>query len=249
MSLSEGEDESIGLIHSFESCGTLDGPGLRYVVFMQGCPLRCLYCHNPDTFKQEAVNHRKSAIEVMGEILKFRAFYVNGGVTLSGGEPLMQPRFVRDLFKLCRENGFHTTVDTSGFYLNDAVKEVLEYTNLVLLDIKCIDPSIYKNLTGQELAPTLRFAEYLSDKNIPVWIRYVLVPGITDDDELIEKHADYLTGLKNIDRVEVLPYHEMALLKYENMGLEYPLEGTKAPTIERIENAKSIYLRKGFDVS
>lgn len=240
---------AIGRIHSFESCGTVDGPGLRFVIFMQGCKFRCLYCHNPDTFDLDAASYMLSPKLVFEKMQKFKSFYKKGGVTISGGEPLLQPLFVKELFQLCKAEGIHTAIDTAGYCLTDEVKKVLTYTDLVLLDVKCIDPHIHKALTGQPLQPTLDFAEYLSQQGIPVWVRYVLVPGITDGDDLIEKHADYVSSLKNVEKVEILPFHKLGLHKYEKLGIKYPLKDTEPPTTVQIENAKKIYKSRGIKVN
>ncbi|PAB57987.1 pyruvate formate-lyase 1-activating enzyme [Anaeromicrobium sediminis] len=239
----------IGKIHSFESFGTVDGPGIRFVIFMQGCKFRCLYCHNPDTFDLGAASFMLSPEQVFGKMEKFKVFYKKGGVTISGGEPLLQPTFIKEFFKLCKAERIHTAIDTGGGCLTDEVKAALTYTDMVLLDVKCIDPDIHKSLTGQPLQPTLDFAEYLSEQGISVWIRYVLVPGITDRDDLIEKHADYVSSLKNVEKVEILPFHKLALSKYEKLGIEYALKDTEPPTAERIENAKNIYKNRGIKVN
>lgn len=238
-----------GKLHSYESCGTVDGPGLRYVVFTQGCPLRCKYCHNPDTWKMADATYEESAEFVFKEISRYKPFFRNGGgMTMTGGEPLMQPKFAREVFKLCKEDGIHTAVDTSGFYLNDEVKETLEYVDLVLLDLKCMDPEIYKDLTKVDLEPTLKFAKYLAEIGKPVWVRHVLVPGITDRDDLLEKLADFMATLGNIEKVEILPYHSLGEYKWEEMGMEYELKGVEAPTQERVENAKKIIGSRGLSV-
>ncbi|MCT4619115.1 MAG: pyruvate formate-lyase-activating protein [Marinisporobacter sp.] len=239
---------TIGRIHSFESFGTVDGPGIRFVIFMQGCKFRCLYCHNPDTFNIGAASFMLSPKQVFEKMMKFKAFYKKGGVTISGGEPLLQPTFIKEFFKLCKEERIHTAIDTTGYCLTDEVKAALTYTDMVLLDVKCIDPDIHKSLTGKPLQPTLNFAKYLSDQGIPAWIRYVLVPGITDRDDLIEKHADYVASLKNVEKVEILPFHKLALSKYEKLGIKYALKDTEPPTAERIENAKNIYRSRGLKV-
>jgi pyruvate formate lyase activating enzyme len=239
----------IGKIHSFESFGTVDGPGLRFVVFMQGCAFRCLYCHNPDTFEMDRAAYELTPLEVFEKMQKFMPYYRRGGITVSGGEPLLQPNFVRDLFKLCKTEGIHTAIDTAGIDLNEDVKDALQYTDLVLLDIKCIDPAIHLTLTGKPLKPTLDFAQYLKEQEIPTWIRYVLIPGITDCNDLIEKHAEFVASLKNVAKVEILPFHKLGEKKYETLGMEFPLKNVKTPTQERIENAKDIYRRNGINVN
>lgn len=241
-------DLHMGKIHSYETFGTVDGPGSRFVVFMQGCTFRCLYCHNPDTFDLTGASFEANPKQVLERLMTFRSFYKKGGVTVSGGEPFLQPLFVRDFFRLCKAEGIHTAVDTSGHFLNEHVKEALNDTDLVLLDVKCIDPEVHKSLTGKPLQPTLNFEKYLEEKNIPVWIRHVLVPGITDKDDLLQKHADYVAGLKNVEQVELLPFHNRGYEKYKSLGIEYPLKETSPPTAERIENAKSIYRKRGLTV-
>lgn len=243
------KEATIGKIHSFESFGTVDGPGLRFVVFMQGCAFRCLYCHNPDAFEMDHAAYELTSMEVYQRMQRFKPYYRRGGITVSGGEPLLQPKFVSELFRLCKAEGIHTALDTAGIALGEEVKEALKDTDLVLLDLKCMDPQIHITLTGKPLGPTLAFAEYLAAKQIPTWIRYVLVPGITDDDELIEKHAEFVAGLPNVTKVEVLPFHKLGEPKYENLGLPYALKDVKPPSPERIENAKSIYRKKGINVN
>lgn len=239
----------IGKIHSFESFGTVDGPGLRFVVFMQGCAFRCLYCHNPDTFEMDKATYEMTPLEVLQRMQKFMPYYRRGGITVSGGEPMLQPRFIRDLFAICKAEGIHTAIDTAGIALSEEVMDALNNTDLVLLDLKCIDPEIHLMLTGKPLEPTLDFAQYLAEKEIPTWIRYVLVPGITDRDDLIEKHAEYIAGLKNVVKVEILPFHKLGEKKYETLGMVYALKGVSPPSQERIENAKNIYKSKGIKVN
>ena len=238
-----------GYIHSFETCGTVDGPGLRFVVFLQACPLRCKYCHNPDTWKIEDAKYERTTDYILNEIKKYKEFFQNGGgITLSGGEPLVQIEFVLELLEKVKKEGIHTALDTSGYIFNEKVKEVLKYVDLVLLDIKCIDFKEYKNLTGVELDNTLKFAEYLNQINKKTWIRHVLVPEITDNDEYLNKLAEYISKFKNIEFVEILPFHQMATFKWEEMGLKYELEKTKEPTNERLENAKKIFKSYGLKV-
>ncbi|MFR9523703.1 MAG: pyruvate formate-lyase-activating protein [Rikenellaceae bacterium] len=216
-------------IHSFESFGTVDGPGIRFVVFAQGCPLRCLYCHNPDTWLLKDAAMEKSPKEILDEILKYRNFIKSGGVTISGGEPLMQAEQVAELFALCRKEGIHTALDTSGVIFNDAVERALAQTDLVLLDIKSIDPEQFPVIAGGgKLQQVKSFLDYLQSKNIKCWIRHVVVPGYTDSEEGLRALATYVKGYSVVEKVELLPYHDMATAKYEAMGLEYPLK-TVAP--------------------
>lgn len=236
-----------GYIHSIETFGTKDGPGIRFVLFMQGCPLRCLYCHNPDTWKKADAKYILSPQEVFLELDKVKNF-VRGGITVSGGEPMMQPEFVLELFKICKTNGIHTAIDTSGIFLNDIIKEVLVYTDLVLLDIKQINPVKYKELTSQPLKPTLDFMDYLNTINKPVWIRYVFVPHYTDDETDLKTWAEYVARFKNVERVDVLPFHQMAIHKWENMDVEYKLKDIIPPTAEQTKKVKNIFKSHGLPV-
>ena len=236
----------MGRIHSFESFGTVDGPGIRFVVFLQGCPLRCQYCHNPDTWA--AGGKEYSAEEVVSRAWKYRNYFGNdGGVTVTGGEPLLQIDFVIELFTLLKEKGLHTCIDTSGitFHEKDEAcvekyKKLLSVTDLVMLDIKHIDDEKCKALTGMSNHNTLAFAKFLSDNKKKTWIRQVLVPTITDDDETLIKTREFIDTLESVERVEVLPYHTLGMVKYEKLGLEYPLKDIEPPTKERVENAKRI---------
>ena len=236
----------LGRIHSFESFGTVDGPGIRFVVFLQGCPLRCKYCHNPDTWG--AGGEEYTAQAVAERALRYKNYFgEKGGVTVSGGEPLLQIDFVIALFKALKEKGVHTCVDTSGITFNPSSKEIVEkheelikVADLFLLDIKHIDDDACKALTGQGNARTLAFAKFLSDHNKPTWIRQVLVPGLTDADESLKRTRAFIDGLTSVEKVEVLPYHTMGEVKYEKLGLTYPLKGVVAPTKERVQNAKRI---------
>ena len=235
-----------GYIHSFESFGTKDGPGIRFVLFLQGCPLRCLYCHNVDTWEIKDKKMIMTASEVMKEILKVRGFIKTGGVTVSGGEPLMQPEFLMELFKLCRENGIQTALDTSGYIFSDKAKQVLELVDMVLLDIKHINPEKYKILTSVELDNTLKFAKYLNEINKPTWLRYVLVPGYSDDENDLHEWAKFTSQLKNVERVDILPFHQMGQYKWEKVGKEYKLKDTPTPTRELVEKAEEIFRSYGL---
>ena len=223
---------SIGNIHSIESCGTVDGPGIRFVVFMQGCPMRCKYCHNPDSWN---INENKQMS--VGEIFqKFEGVkeFCKGGITVTGGEPLLQIDFVTELFKEARRKNIHTALDTSGITFTPEHTEnfdnLLNYTDLVLLDIKHINEDEHKKLTGHSNKNILKFAEYLSDKNIPVWIRHVVVPEITFNETYLKELGRFIRTLKNVKALDVLPYHSMAIPKYEALGIAYPLKNTKALT-------------------
>lgn len=237
----------LGRVHSFESFGTVDGPGIRFVVFMQGCPLRCQYCHNPDTWNVMG-GKEYEASEVATQVLKYKNYFgEKGGVTVSGGEPLLQIEFVTELFTILKKKGLHTCVDTSGITFQkdnpkqmERFEKLLEVTDLFLLDIKHIDEAGCKTLTGQSNENTLAFAKYLSEKGKKVWIRQVIVPGHTDDEDTLIKTRAFIDTLKNVEKVEVLPYHTLGVVKYEKLGLEYPLAGVEAPKKERVAFAKKI---------
>ena len=235
-----------GRIHSFESFGTVDGPGIRFVVFLQGCPLRCQYCHNPDTWGEGG--DLFSVEEVAQKALRYKNYFGDkGGVTVTGGEPLLQIDFVIELFQTLKAKGIHTCVDTSGFsFIQDNEKIVekherlAELTDLFLLDIKHIDDEACKKLTGQSNERTLAFAKFLSERGKKMWIRQVLVPGLTDDDESLKRTRAFIDGLETVEKVEVLPYHTLGVVKYEKLGFEYPLKDVQAPVKERVLNAKRI---------
>lgn len=233
----------IGHIHSFESFGTVDGPGIRFVVFMQGCPLRCLYCHNPDSWTAGGTAY--SADEVLARVLRYKNYFGDkGGLTVSGGEPMVQSAFVEELFRKAKAHGISTCLDTSGYLFDPENPEkfdsLLDVTDLVLLDIKHIDEAECIRLTGKSNRNTLAFARYLSDRGIKMWIRQVLVPGYTDKDEWLTKERAFIDDLKTVEKVEVLPYHTMGVVKYEKLGYDYPLKGVEPPTKERVLNAKKI---------
>ena len=229
-------------VHSIESFGTVDGPGIRFVLFLQGCHLQCKYCHNRDTWDINGGQY-KSVDEIVEKINRYKNYIIpsGGGVTVTGGEPLIQASFVLELFKKLKENGIHTCVDTSGmFALTDGIKEVLKYTDLVLLDIKHIDDEKCKELVGVSNKKELEFARYLSDNNIKMWIRQVLVPGYTDDGQDLLKLKNFLSTLKTVEKIQILPYHNMGKYKWEKLGLEYPLEGVREANQEDIDIAKKI---------
>ncbi len=235
----------LGNIHSIESCGTVDGPGIRFVVFFQGCPMRCAYCHNPDTWDFN-VNKKMSVEEILKKYDGVKEFLKNGGLTATGGEPLAQMEFLIELFKAAKAKNIHTTLDTSGVTFNtnniEKFDELMKYTDLVMLDIKHIDPIAHHKLTGQQLAPVLDFANYLSNKKIPIWIRHVVVPTITNGKPSLVKLGEFLSTLNNIQALDVLPYHDMAIAKYENLGKEYPLKGIPPLTKEQALEARNIIL-------
>lgn len=239
----------LGRIHSLESFGTVDGPGIRFVVFLQGCPLRCLYCHNPDTWDpKQSGKYLLSPEELLEEVLRYKSFIAKGGVTVTGGEPLLQPEFLYEFFSLCKENGIHTALDTSGAIFTQAVQNVLDIVDLVLLDVKSIDADQHKELTGVRIDNTLQCLNYLEEKNIPTWIRHVVVPEWTDDDLLLKKMADYLAPYRCIEKVELLPYHNMGIRKYEQLGMEYRLKNILPLSEERLENARYIFRNAGLRI-
>ena len=236
------DKENFGRIHSVESFGTVDGPGIRYVIFMQGCALRCKYCHNRDTWDVNA-GELKNVDELIDKITNYMPYILpsNGGVTVTGGEPLLQAKFLINLFKRLREKGIHTAIDTSGmFEITDDIKELLKYTSLVLLDIKHIDDEKCKDLVGHSNKRELAFAKYLSDNNIPIWIRQVLVPGYTDDEKDLAKLKEFIDSLKTVQKIEILPYHELGKHKWIELGLEYPLEGVRSANADDVKKAKEI---------
>lgn len=239
----------LGRIHSLESFGTVDGPGIRFVVFLQGCPLRCLYCHNPDTWDpKQSGKYLLSPEELLEEVLRYKSFIAKGGVTVTGGEPLLQPEFLYEFFSLCKENGIHTALDTSGAIFTQAVQNVLDIVDLVLLDVKSIDADQHKELTGVRIDNTLQCLNYLEEKNIPTWIRHVVVPEWIDDDLLLKKMADYLAPYRCIEKVELLPYHNMSIRKYEQLGMEYRLKNILPLSEERLENARYIFRNAGLRI-
>lgn len=240
-----------GFIHSTESFGTVDGPGIRFVVFLQGCPLRCLYCHNPDTWDKNK-GTETTADELLCEYNKNKDFYKRGGITVTGGEPLLQLDFVTELFSKAKEQGIHTCLDTSGIVFNknnaELVKkfdELIKHTDLVMLDIKHIDPEKHRALTGTDNKNVIDFAHYLSQNNIPLWVRHVVVTGHTDRKEDLVKLGKYLAHLKNLKALDVLPYHTMGVNKYKELGISYPLEGVEALTVRDAVKAKG-YIMEGL---
>lgn len=234
-----------GYIHSTESFGTVDGPGIRYVVFFQGCPLRCLYCHNPDTWEFSG-GRKVTAEELMEEYDSYREFLKSGGITATGGEPMAQPEFLTELFSLAKSKGVHTCLDTSGIVFNpeshEKVDKIIDHTDLVMLDIKHIDDEEHKKLTGRSNKNILAFAEYLRDRNIPLWVRHVVVPGITDDKNELLGLGKFLAGLTNLKALDVLPYHDMGKVKYQNLGIDYPLKDVEPLSKEKAIEARDVIM-------
>ena len=232
-----------GKIHSFETFGSVDGPGVRFVIFLKGCIMRCKYCHNPDTWFGDGESY--TAEEIITRALKYKTYWgKDGGITVSGGEPMLQIDFLTELFKLAKSKNINTCLDTSGVVFDKnntcAVDSLLENTNLVMLDLKHINDDEHKKLTGVTNKNILEFAKYLDEKNIPVWIRHVVVPEITLKDKYLFELGEFIGKLSNVKRVETLPYHSMAKIKYNELKLDYPLGDIPDATHEQADYAKSI---------
>lgn len=236
----------IGKIHSTESFGTVDGPGIRFVVFMQGCPMRCKYCHNPDTWKIGDGNDM-TVEQVLKEYENCKEFYTTGGITVTGGEPLVQIDFVTELFEAAKFKGINTCLDTSGITFTpqniEKFDRLMQSVDLVMLDIKHIDNSLHKALTNQSNDNIIAFARYLAEKKIPVWIRHVVVPEITTDEKYLYQLGRFIGELRNVKALDVLPYHDMGKVKYESLGMDYPLKDTLPATKEQVLEAKKVILR------
>ena len=235
-----------GHIHSFETFGSVDGPGVRFLVFLSGCNFRCKYCHNPDTWSRPAALEM-SADEVLAKALRYREYWgTEGGITVSGGEPLLQLEFLTELFEKAREKGVNTCIDTAAgpFTRTEPwfgnFRKLMDVTDLLLLDLKHIDPAAHKELTGADNANVLDCAKYLSEIGKPVWIRHVLVPGVTTDEENLTKLGAFIRTLTNVKKVEVLPYHSLGVSKWKSLGLPYALEGIISPTTEQRTFAERI---------
>ncbi|WBB71495.1 pyruvate formate-lyase-activating protein [Micromonospora sp. WMMD1128] len=240
-----------GAVHSWDTSVGVDGPGTRFVVFLAGCPLRCRYCHSPDTWYGRS-GRRRTVDEMVALVARYRRFVqvAGGGVTISGGEPLLQPAFTGALLRRCRALGLHTALDTSGFLGDRADDALLDATDLVLLDVKAGSPATYRRVTGTgRLAPTLRFARRLADRGTPMWIRYVLVPGLTDAVDEVARVADVAAGLAGVQRVEVLPFHRLGAHKYAELGLAFPLAGTAPPDAELLARVRGQFAARGLTVT
>ena len=234
-------------VHSIESFGSADGPGVRFLVFLQGCNMRCKYCHNPDTWANSKETMEMTPQEALEKALKYKTYWGNeGGITISGGEPLLQIDFLIELFKLAKKEGVNTCIDTSGANFTreepffNKFNELMKYTDLLLLDIKHIDSQKHKELTGKPNDNILDMAKYLSDINKSVWIRHVLVPGISDVDEYLIELDKFISSLNNVKKVEVLPYHTLGTFKWEELNIPYQLEGVNPPSQERVDNANKL---------
>ena len=230
-----------GYIHSTESFGTVDGPGIRFVVFFQGCPMRCLYCHNPDTWEPR-VGTMVTVDQLLTQYQKNKSFYKNGGITVTGGEPLLQIDFLTELFEAAKAEGIHTCLDSSGvtFSPDDPrFDRLMAVTDLVMLDIKHIDPEKHRQLTGHDNRRILAFAKYLEEKHVPLWVRHIIVEGYTDDPTDLTELGRFIGSLSNLKALDVLPYHTMGVSKYKSLGISYPLEGVPALTVSDAVKAKA----------
>ena len=234
-----------GRIHSIESMGLVDGPGIRAVVFMQGCRLRCKYCHNPDTWDLNGAKEMEAA-DLIRKISRFKPYFKdNGGVTFSGGEPLMQPEFLAECLRLSKEAGIHTCIDTAGQMRLEGteetrqqqIEEILKYTDLILMDVKHLDEGAYRELTGTVPAPWLDWMKAVEESGIPVWIRQVVIPGLTDSEEYLNKLSEYVKTLNHVEKVQLLPYHDTGKQKYADLGIDYPLKGV--PEADREKTAET----------
>ena len=233
-----------GYIHSIETMGLVDGPGIRIVVFLQGCSLRCSFCHNPDTWNPKS-SIRMTSEQIVNEVRKYRPYIEQGGgVTFSGGEPLFQSEFLLEILKLCKKAGIHTCIDTSGTgYNKEYLDEILKYTDLVILDVKDIDSDNYKSITGKDIDMFNYVKEKLILNNNKRWIRQVIIPGINDNEEYIYKLKEYIKGFKNIDKIELLPYHTMGIEKYKKLNIKYKLEGIEDMDKERCKELEKLLIK------
>ena len=237
----------MGRIHSIESFGALDGPGIRYVLFLQGCPLRCVFCHNPDTWHADA-GRLIGSREVVQDILRYKNFIRKGGVTLSGGEPLMQPAFAASILNGCRENGLHTALDTSGAVSLLACREAVDAADMLLLDMKAADDVLFRRITGRGMDNTLDILNHCENAGKPVWIRHVLVPGLTLEEAQLKQLGRLLAPYRCIERVQLLPFHKMGEYKWEALGESYTLGGTQPPDDNAVDRARAILIDAGLPV-
>lgn len=247
------DNKIIGAIHSIESFGSVDGPGIRYIYFLHGCPLRCKFCHNPDTWANNKATMEMTPQEALDKALKYKSYWGSeGGITISGGEPLLQIDFIIELFKLAKKEGVNTCIDTSGANFTreepffSKFNELMKYTDLLLVDIKHINNEEHQKLTGKSNENILDMAKYLSEINQPVWIRHVLVPEISDKDEYLIELDKFISTLNNVKKVEVLPYHTLGTFKWEELNIPYQLEGINPPSKDRVENANKLLHTKNY---
>lgn len=238
-------EEITGQIHKIETFGLVDGPGVRFVVFLSGCKMRCQFCHNPDTWSSKG--EARTASSLWQQARRYKTYWKNnGGITVSGGEPLLQQAFVTELFRLARAEAVHTAIDTAGQPFSEEpqwleqFEKLMEVTDLVILDLKKMNPSGHKDLTGVDNANILRMAQWLSEHGKKIWLRHVLVPGITDDEKDLRAMKKFISSLKTVEKVEILPYHTLGMIKWKEMNIPYPLEGVPVPTEEQIRRAESI---------
>jgi pyruvate formate lyase activating enzyme len=246
----EEDDPNVGFYHSYELTGAVNGPGMRFTLFVNGCPLRCQYCHNPDTWMMRE-GRRVTADRMMEEIGKYaRALRISrGGLTITGGEPMLQIKFTGEIFRRAKHDfGLHTCLDTSGFLGDRASEEYLDNVDLVLLDIKSGNPATFRLVTSVDIGNTLRFARRLSDRGNHMWIRFVLVPGLTDAAENVDAIADFVATLKGVDRVEVLPFHQFGVPKWEELGVPYQLDDVRPPEPELVARVEEQFRSRGLNV-
>lgn len=240
MDTNKNDTKYYAKVHSLESFGTLDGPGIRFVIFLQGCSLKCKYCHNRDTWDINSGEY-KSLDDIFEKILRYKNYIKNGGVTCTGGEPLLQYEFLIELFKKLKKQSIHTCIDTSGMVsLTYKIKELIDLTDLFLMDIKHINPQKCKDLVGFSNEKELEFIKYLSDNGKPMWIRQVLIPGFTDDKQDLLSLKDFISSLKTVQKIEFLPYHTMGKYKWNNLGLNYELDNIRDANSDDVKRAKEI---------
>lgn len=236
-----------GYVHSFETAGMVDGPGIRFVIFMQGCPLRCLYCHNPDTWKPN-MGTAYTTDELVKLVLGYKTYISSGGVTISGGEPLLQYKFVKELCEKLRTHGIHTAIDTSGGLPVDLTKGALDAADMALVDLKGFREETFKKVTGISGKNSFETFEYLAGIQKRIWVRYVLVPGLTDNPQELREAADYLAKLGNVERIELNAFHKMGEYKWQECGIDYALGDTLPPTAEQVLAAKEIFRAAGLEI-
>ena len=233
----------VGKINSIETMGLVDGPGIRFVVFMQGCPLRCIFCHNPETWLLDKYQLTLTPNELIDKVLRYKPYFKKkGGITFSGGEPLMQKDFLLECLKLCKKNDIHTCLDTAGSILD--CEEILKYTDLVILDIKGTNKEIYKKITGKDISNSLKFIELCNKLNKKLWLRIVIVPGINDSKEYINELAIFIKSIKNTEKIELLPYHTLGVHKYKELGIKYKLDNVPNMDKDKCKELEKLLIYK-----